>query len=151
VKWTAAFDELEVGEEFETLGRTVTEADVAAFAALTGDLHPQHTDAEWAADSHFGERIAHGMLILSFAVGLAPLDPGRVLALRRLREVVFKRPVLFGDTICIRGSVLELRVMSDEAGLVSCRWAIVNQRDELCARAEVEVVWRRDTVPAEVA
>jgi 3-hydroxybutyryl-CoA dehydratase len=106
VRWTAGFDELELGEEFETRGRTVTEADVVGFAALTGDLHPQHTDAEWASRSPFGERIAHGMLILSYAVGLAPLDPERVLALRRLRDIVFKRPVVLGDTIRLRGSVL---------------------------------------------
>ena len=43
-------------------GRTITEADVVQFAALTGDLHPQHTDAAWAAESRFGERVAHGML-----------------------------------------------------------------------------------------
>jgi acyl dehydratase len=151
VNWKAGFDQLEVGQEFQTRGRRVTEADVIAFATLTGDAHPQHTDAEWAARSPFGERIAHGMLILSCAVGLAPLDPERVLALRRVREVVFKRPVLLGDTIRLRGSVIELLAVSDEAGLVSCRWAIVNQREQLCARAEVEVLWRRDPVLAGVA
>jgi 3-hydroxybutyryl-CoA dehydratase len=151
VRWTVGFDELEVGEEFETTGRTVAEADVDAFAALTGDQHPQHTDAEWAASSRFGERIAHGMLVLSFAVGLAPLDPDRVLALRRVGEVVFKRPVLLGDTINVRGSVLRLRALSEDTGLVGCRWEIVNQHGELCARAEVEVVWRRDALVAETA
>jgi acyl dehydratase len=151
VNWKAGFDQLEVGQEFQTRGRRVTEADVIAFATLTGDAHPQHTDAEWAARSPFGERIAHGMLILSCAVGLVPLDPERVLALRRVREVVFKRPVLLGDTIRVRGSVMELLAVSDEAGLVNCRWAIVNQREQLCARAEVEVLWRRDPVLAGVA
>lgn len=151
MNWKAAFDQLEVGQEFQTRGRRVTEADVIAFATLTGDGHPQHTDPEWAARSPFGERIAHGMLILSCAVGLAPLDPERVLALRRVREIVFKRPVALGDTIRLRGSVIRLVAVSDEAGLVSCRWAIVNQREQLCARAEVEVVWRRDPVVAEAA
>jgi 3-hydroxybutyryl-CoA dehydratase len=151
VNWKAGFDQLEVGQEFQTRGRTVTEADVSAFARLTGDMHPQHTDPQWAARSPFGERIAHGMLVLSCAVGLAPLDPERVLALRGVREMVFKRPVLLGDTIRVRGSVIGLLAVSDEAGLVSCRWAIVNQREQLCARAEVEVLWRRDPVVAEIA
>lgn len=151
MRWAAGFDELEVGEEFATLQRTVTEDDVMAFAALTGDMHPQHTDADWAAGGLFGERIAHGMLVLSYAVGLAPLDPDRVLALRRLGEVVFKRPVRLGDAVHVRGSLLGLRAISEDAGLVSCRWEIVNQRGELCARAEVDVVWRRDTVAAEAA
>ena len=89
-------------------GRTVTEADVVAFAALTGDCHPQHTDAEWAASSPFGERIATGMLVLSCAGGLVPFDPERVVALRRVGDVVFKRPVRFGDTLRVSGKMLEL-------------------------------------------
>jgi acyl dehydratase len=151
VNWQAGFDQLEVGQEFETRGRVITEADVSGFATLTGDMHPQHTDPKWAARSPFGERIAHGMLVLSCAVGLAPLDPERVLALRRVREVVFKRPVLLGDTVRLRGGVTQLLAVSDEAGLVTCRWAITNQREQLCARAEVEVLWRRDPVVSEVA
>ena len=69
------------------------------FAGLTGDFHPQHADAEWAAASPFGERIAHGLLVLSLAAGLVDFDPEEVLALRRVRDVVFKRPVKLGDTI----------------------------------------------------
>jgi 3-hydroxybutyryl-CoA dehydratase len=80
-------------------GRTVTEADVIAFAGLTGDYHPQHVDAEWAAQSPFGERIAHGLLVLSLAAGMVDFDPEDVIALRRVRDVVFKRPVKLGDTI----------------------------------------------------
>src|ERR671938_598898 len=87
------FEALEPGASFTTRGRTITEADVVSFAALTGDWHPQHTDEVWAAASPFGERIAHGMLLISCAIGLVPLDPERAVALRRLSEVVFKRPV----------------------------------------------------------
>jgi 3-hydroxybutyryl-CoA dehydratase len=86
------FDGLKPGQRFTTRARTITESDVVAFATLTGDLHPQHVDADWAAASRFGERVAHGMLVLSYAVGLVPLDPDRVVALRRVREAVFKRP-----------------------------------------------------------
>src|SRR3954452_13432511 len=80
-------------------GRTVTEADVAMFAGLTGDFHPQHVDAEWAATSPFGERIAHGLLVLSLAAGLVDFDSDEVIALRPVRDVVCKRPVKLGDTI----------------------------------------------------
>src|SRR5437764_721837 len=66
------FDELAVGDRFLTGGRTVTEADVVSFACLTGDMHPQHTDRAWAASSLFGERVAHGMLVASFALGMLP-------------------------------------------------------------------------------
>jgi acyl dehydratase len=76
--------------------------------------------------------------------------PERVLALRRLREVVFKRPVALGDTITLEGRVSELRPMSDETGLVGCTWSVVNQRRELCVRAQIEVLWRRDAVSTTV-
>lgn len=140
--WSAPFETLAVGQRFQTRGRTVTEADVVGFAGLTGDFHPQHSDAVWAEASPFGQRIAHGMLIVSFAVGLVPLDPARVLALRRLEDVVFKRPVLLGDTIHVGGEIDRLRPIDDSSGLVACRWSIFNQRDQLACRARVEVLWR---------
>jgi 3-hydroxybutyryl-CoA dehydratase len=142
------FDELAEGTRFETRGRTVTEADVVAFAAQTGDWHPQHSDAEWAAQSEFGERIAHGMLVLSYAVGLIAFDPERVLALRRVADAVFKRPVRLGDTIRVRGAVQACSAVSDEAGLVTLGFQIVNQYDQTVVRARVEVVWRRDATAA---
>src|SRR4051795_10991762 len=122
------FDALALGDSFITRGRTVTEAEVVSFAppsgasfnrvwrtgagaavssspCLSGDMHPQHTDAAWAATSLFGERIAHGMLVASLALGLLDFDPERVIALRRVRDAVFKRPVSFGDTIHVAARV----------------------------------------------
>ncbi|HEX5622680.1 MAG TPA: MaoC/PaaZ C-terminal domain-containing protein, partial [Solirubrobacteraceae bacterium] len=90
--WSAPFEALEVGQEFTTRGRTITEADVVGFASLTGDWHPQHSDAQWASASPFGERIAHGMLVVSLAAGLVPFDPARVIALRQVSQATFKRP-----------------------------------------------------------
>jgi 3-hydroxybutyryl-CoA dehydratase len=119
-------------------GRTITEADVVAFANLTGDHHPQHTDAQWAAQGPFGERIAHGMLVLSYAVGLVDFDPERIAALRRVREVVFKRPVAIGDTIS-----LEVRPRGDAGrGLEAYEWRVTNQDGRLVLRAVVEAVVR---------
>ena len=145
---SAPFERLAEGDRFATRGRTVTEADVVAFAAQTGDLHPQHVDAAWAATSPFGERIAHGMLVLSYAVGLVPFDPERVLALRRVGDAVFKRPVRLGDTIRVEGAVLALAEASDGAGLVTLGWRVVDQNGRLVCRARVEVLWRRDDAPA---
>jgi 3-hydroxybutyryl-CoA dehydratase len=136
-----------VSAEFTSRGRTITEADVVAFSALTGDWHPQHSDAAWAADSAFGERIAHGMLIVSFAVGLVDFDPQRVIALRRVRDVVFKRPVRFGDTIHVEGSEADRREVDDETALVTWNWRIVNQEGELVTRVTIEALYRE---PAEV-
>ena len=138
------FEKLTEGAAFETRGRTITEADVVGFAAQTGDFHPQHCDAAWAADSEFGERIAHGMLVLSYAVGLVPFEPERVLALRRIGDAVFKRPVRIGDTIRVRGLVTGLSPASDDAGLVTLGWTVVNQHDQTVVRARVDVVWRRE-------
>ena len=144
MNWAASFDDLERGEAFVTRGRTVTEADIVGFSALTGDWHPQHADAVWAADSAFGERIAHGMLVISFAVGLVPFDPERVVALRRIADLVFKRPVRLGDTIRVEGAVADLREIDAATGLVSWTWKVVNQDGQLACRAGVEVLWRRD-------
>jgi 3-hydroxybutyryl-CoA dehydratase len=143
-----SFDDLRNGDRFTTGGRTVTEADVVMFAGLTGDTHPQHVDAEWAAGSRFGERIAHGMLVMSYAVGLMPFDPERVVALRRLTDVAFKQPVRLGDTIRVEGEIADRRELDDANGLVTCRWRIRNQRGKLVARATVEVVWKREGTPA---
>jgi acyl dehydratase len=143
------FDALEAGDRFATRGRTVTESDVVAFAGLTGDFHPQHTDAEWASASPFGGRIAHGLLVLSFAAGLVPFDPERVLALRKVRDVVFKRPVHLGDTIRVEGKVAEVRPVDDAAGLVAVQLTVVGAAAQTVARATVEVLWRRDVEEAE--
>ena len=148
ISWWAPFEALETGQQFTTRGRTVTEADVVSFAALTGDWHPQHSDAEWAASSAFGERIAHGMLVVSLAAGLVPFDPGRVIALRRVADATFKRPVRFGDTLRVEGRIAELAPGSDDDGLVTFAWNVVNQDGRTVSRARVEVLWKRDEVAA---
>jgi acyl dehydratase len=139
------FDELAVGERFATRGRTVGEADVTAFATLTGDTHPQHTDAEWAAGSRFGERIAHGLLVLSYAAGLMQFEPEQVVALRRVGDAVFKQPVKIGDTIHVEGEVSSKTELDPAHGLVGMRWRVVNQRGRLVLRVTVELIWRRGT------
>ena len=138
------FDDLAPGMVFTTRGRTVTEADVVAFAAQTGDFHPQHVDARWAAAGPFGERIAHGMLVLSYAAGLVPFDPERVVALRRVRDATFKRPVRLGDTIHVRGRVSATSEIDDGSGLVTVALNVVGERERTVLRATVELVWRRD-------
>lgn len=138
-----AFDELEPEARFVTGEREITGQDVLVFAALTGDRHPQHVDERWARASPFGERVAHGMLVLSTAIGLLELNPERVVALRRVRDAVFKRPVRLGDAVHLDGQIRELRPVDDRLGLVVCGWSIVNQRGETVARVVAEVLWRR--------
>lgn len=140
--WSAPFAELQEGLSFTTDWRVVTETDVHGFAQLTGDHHPQHVDPTWAAESAFGEQIAHGLLVLSAAAGLVPFDPERVVALRRVSDAVFKRPVRLGDEVRVEGSVVRLRELGDDGGLVTCRWNVVGRDGKTVVRAEVEVVWR---------
>lgn len=139
--WSAPFERLEDAQRFRSRGRTITEADLVGFSALSGDMHPQHTDAEWAAASRFGARIAHGMLLVSYAVGLVPFDPARVVALRRLREVVFKRPARIGCTIHVEGRIVTLDRLDEDAGLVGMRWNIRDGDGLLLCRADVDVLW----------
>lgn len=141
------FDALEVGGRFASPARTITEADLVSFAALTGDSHPLHTDAEWAAASEFGGRVAHGMLLLSYSVGLVPLDPAQVLALRGFESVAFKRPVRIGDTIHVEGRLAAKKELDEASGLATFAWKIVNQRREVVALAKVRVLWRRAQRP----
>jgi acyl dehydratase len=122
-------------------GRTITETDIVAFANLTGDQHPQHTDASWAAAGPFGERIAHGMLVLSYAVGLVDFDPERIVALRRIEDVVFKRPVRIGDTIHVDVALVR---EDDGRGIEAYEWRVRNQDGKLVLRAIVEAVVRSD-------
>ena len=137
------FDSLESGKPFRSRGRTITEADLVSFSALTGDWHPQHSDAAWAEGSEFGERVAHGMLVLSYAVGLVDYESEWVMALRRVSRATFKAPVKIGDTIRAEVSIGEARALDERAGLVETRWRVLNQHDKAVAIVSIELVWRR--------
>ena len=140
------FDELSVGQRAE-ITRVVGAADIEAFADVSGDTNPVHLDEAYARTTTFGGRIAHGMLLLSYSVGLAPIDPDRVVALRGFDRVVFKRPVHIGDEISLRGKVEGLKPIDGDNGLALLLWRLTNQEDRLVLRADAEIVWRR-TAPA---
>jgi 3-hydroxybutyryl-CoA dehydratase len=137
------FDDLETGICATTRGRTITEADLTGFSALTGDWHRQHSNAAWAEQSAFGERIAHGMLVLSYAIGLLPIDDERVAALRGIRQVVFKRPAAIGTTIHARVELTDLKPLDDEVGLSSLRVDVRDDGERLLARGTIDALWRR--------
>jgi len=137
------FDELVVGETFTTHGRTIGEFDIVAFGALTGDCAPQHLDRSFGEAGPFGERIAHGALIVSYALGLVPIDPERLIALRALREVKFKHPVRIGDTIHVEARIASCAAVDERTGLVVLAARVVGDDGELVARASIEALWRR--------
>lgn len=134
----------EVGESLRGGTRTITESDLVGFAAQTGDWHPQHVDADWAARGQFGGRVAHGMAILSYSVGLINFDPDRVVALRSLDSVRFKRPVRIGETISVEATVREVRAVDPPLALVGFGWTIRNQSGAAAIKARVDVLWRGD-------
>jgi acyl dehydratase len=140
-----SFDDLRPGEEFSTHGRTIGELDLIAFGALTGDCAPQHLDRAFGEAGPFGERIAHGALVVSYALGLVPIDPDRLIALRSLRDVKFKQPVRIGDTIHVEGRVGDCTPMNDATGLVELAARVVNDRAQVAARMKIDVLWQRDT------
>jgi 3-hydroxybutyryl-CoA dehydratase len=137
---------LAIGSTIGSWARTITEADLVIFSAVTGDWHPQHSDETWASESPFGGRIAHGLLILSYSMGLTELDPKAVESLRGFNRVVFKRPVHPGDTIHVLGEVTALNEIGSERALATLAWTVANQRDEVVVRAEAQFVLRTSEV-----
>jgi 3-hydroxybutyryl-CoA dehydratase len=140
------FEEFEVGQSISSPGRTVTEADVVAFAALSGDWNPMHTDAEFAAKHPFGQRVAHGLLGLSIASGLAVrlgFLEETVLAFREIGEWKFSLPIYLGDTIRVRATVTATKPMRRlGGGLVSLKTEILNQDDQVVQRGTWGVLIR---------
>jgi 3-hydroxybutyryl-CoA dehydratase len=132
------FEEFEVGQSAMSAGRTVTEADVVGFAALSGDWTTIHTDAVYAAQQPFAQRVAHGLLVLSIAVALAArlgFMEGTVLAFREIGEWKFGLPVFFGDTVRVQVTVSETKPMDRlGGGLVTFRVRILNQDGQIVQR-----------------
>jgi acyl dehydratase len=127
------FQDFALGQMLASPGRTVTEADIVAFAALSGDWNAIHTDAVYAASTPYGQRIAHGLLGLAIASGLAVragFIEGTVRAFIGL-EWKFKGPVFAGDTITLGAEVTRLRAMpSMGGGMVTLKVRVTNQRGE---------------------
>ena len=127
------FEDFEVGQEFETSGRTVTESDILNFAGLSGDFNPLHLDEEFAKGSPFKTRVPHGLCIMSISTGL--IDRLGVINCTALAclEVNWKffKPVLIGDTIRVVMKVLEKKEgKKGDRGLVNFEMMILNQKDE---------------------
>lgn len=137
------FEEFEIGDAVESVGRTITETDIVNFAALSADWNLIHTDAEYSAQGMFGQRVAHGLLILSIASGQAVrlgFMEDTVLALRSL-EWKFVKPVFIGDTVHLRVTVEEKKDMRRVGGgLITFKMEVVNQKGEVCQRGTWDIL-----------
>jgi len=137
------FEEFEIGDSVTSSTRTITETDIVNFAALSGDWNLIHTDAEYSKNHPFGQRVAHGLLILSIASGLAVrlgFLEETTLAFRSV-EWKMQRPVIIGDTIHIRVTVEETKAMARlGGGLVNFKVEVLNQKNESCQRGNWEML-----------
>ncbi len=128
------FEEFEVGQQIVTQGRTITEADIVAFAGLSGDYNQIHTDAVFAASSPAGQRIAHGLLVLSVITGLAVQTgfmEGTIIVFREISGWKFSKPVAIGDTIHALLEVTALKALPRlGGGNVEIKVKVVNQHND---------------------
>ncbi|WP_226482935.1 MaoC/PaaZ C-terminal domain-containing protein [Natrinema amylolyticum] len=129
------FERAAVGDRMVTQGRTITEADVTNFAGVSGDFNHLHTDGDRMADSAFGERIAHGMLVLSAATGLiwqsrTPLERESIVAFYGMDDLRFTAPTFIGDTIRVEREVLETERTPDAPGTGTVRYQVDVVKDD---------------------
>src|SRR3972149_1730927 len=137
------FEEFSVGQSVKTAGRTIGEDAIFSFAGLSGDYNQIHTDAVFASKTQFGQRVAHGLLGMSIAVGLimqTGLLEGTVLAFREINEWKFVKPFFIGDTIHALLSISEIKGLPRiGAGALIASVEVLNQKDEVCQRGKLNL------------
>ena len=140
------FEDFEPGRAFHSASRTITEADVVAFAGLSGDFNPLHTDQTFAEKTPVGQRIAHGMLSLAVATGLANqmgIFEGTTVALMQ-QTIQYRGMVRFGDTIRV---VMTVKTREDwkkpTVGKVVFDVPVLNQKDEPVVQSEWTLLMAR--------
>ncbi len=131
---TKFWDDFHIGQEIVTPGITVTETHVVIWAGLTMDFYPLHTDKEYASKTMFGERLVHGPLTFSLAVGLMArtnVAEDSVIAWLGVENMKIPAPVKIGDTIHVQAIVTELREGKKlDQGLMAMNYIVINQRGE---------------------
>jgi 3-hydroxybutyryl-CoA dehydratase len=126
------FDEYQLEEILHSRSRTITEADIVAFAGLSGDFHELHMSEEFARRGPFGQRIAHGALIFSISTGLT-IQMGaseHIVAFYGLDKLRFVKPVFIGDTLRVQKRVAELAVKDEQRGVVAFETTVLNQHEQ---------------------
>ncbi|MGV8895223.1 MAG: MaoC family dehydratase [Rhodoglobus sp.] len=127
------FEDYDIGETRASVGRTITETDIVLHAGQTGDFFPHHMDAEWTSTQPFGQRIAHGTLILSVGVGMTAGDINPQAMSYGYDRIRFIKPVFIGDTITVVAEItekLDHPKRADEFGYVHELVSVSNQQGE---------------------
>ena len=146
------FEEFAVGQTIEhEIRRTVTEADNTLFSVMTMNAQPLHLDAEFAAQSEFGQRLVNSLFTLGLMIGISVGDTtiGTTVANLGMTDVRFPKPVFHGDTLHVVTKVLALRGSKSrpEAGLVEFEHSAINQRGELVAICKRTALMKRRSAP----
>jgi 3-hydroxybutyryl-CoA dehydratase len=144
------FEDFESIDPLTTRGRTITESDVVSFAGLTGDFVELHTNEEFAKQTAFGRRIAHGALVFGVSIGLTTrmnLLDDTLLAFAGVDKLRFVAPVFIGDTIHTTKRVVERQALGPAQGAVVFETKVLNQRGEtVLVYRDKMLVKRRPTV-----
>jgi len=142
------FEDYQVGQSRQTLGRTITETDIVLHAGQTGDFFPHHMDAEWCKSQPFKQRIAHGTLIFSIAIGMTASEINPEAMSKGYDRLRFVKPVFIGDTISVKVTISTCeQAKQPEYGTVTEQVEVVNQRGEtVLVCAHLLLVKRRASV-----
>lgn len=135
------FDDVSVGQTWTSPRRTVTEADVINFATMTGDFNPLHVDYHYAANSHYRQPVAHGLLGLSWVAGLGSYSPSvSTIAFTAVRNWEFARPLYFGDTVYVVTSCVSKTPTSRRAGKIVWERKLLNQDNQVVQYGQFETL-----------
>ena len=135
------FDDLQVGDRWQSQGRTITEADIVNFASMTGDFDPLHVDHEFAAQTPFRKPIAHGLLGLAWLAGLSSKCPFvKTDAFVSISDWEFHKPMFVGDTVHVVTEVQSLEARGRRRGLVTWHRKLVNQVGEVVQSGNLETL-----------
>lgn len=136
------FGDLQVGDEWESAGRTIGRAEVGIFAGLSGDFNPLHMDHVWALSGPYGRPVAHGILGLAIASGLASVAPRvATLALGEIVQWSFRKPIFFDDTVRVVSRIDELEAKArGRRGLVTWARTVLNQEDEIVQEGRIRTL-----------
>jgi len=129
---TKYFDDVEVGHQWLSQRRTITETDIVNFAGISGDFNPLHMDEEFAKTTMFGKRIAHGLLGLSICSGLQSHEPHWAIMAFMGLDWKFTKPIFIGDTIVCKSEVKNCKDLGKSGrGIVIMSRQLLNQREEV--------------------
>lgn len=143
------WEDLEIGEEYTSPSRTITEADIVNFAGLSGDYNELHTSEEFCKDTMFGTRIAHGLLGLAIASGLFTRTELCAQTSRNLiaflgLEWKFKGPIKIGDTVTVKVKIIDKKeTRNPERGIFVLKRELVNQNGEVVQEGETPLMIKR--------